>query len=127
MPPCRTCTPLSGADQSQPSMNTNTSLPAFTDPPGWTSHPPSPTLYHEEWIGPNSNGQVIAESYDLEPGQPVIEDTEGWHTIFNSGDKFYLWGRLGDEVEEFVEGDILVIVEAIRRDGLRGLERRGLG
>jgi hypothetical protein len=31
-----------------------------------------------------------------------MEDNNEWHTIFLSGDKFCLWGRLNDEVEEFL-------------------------
>jgi hypothetical protein len=73
----------------------------FTDHPGWTSNPSSPD-YQEEWIGAESEGQIIARFYGLQPGQPVMEDNNEWHTIFLSGDKFCLWGRLNDEVEEFL-------------------------
>ena len=48
---------------------------------------PTPSSYHEEWNGPNSDGQIIAQSHGLSPRQSVMEDKEGWHAIVKSGDK----------------------------------------
>lgn len=55
-----------------------------------------------------------------------MEDNDGWHTIFLSGDKFYIWGRLGNEVEEFVSQDIREITSSMCQSGLRELARRPL-
>ncbi|KAJ5377376.1 uncharacterized protein N7496_004785 [Penicillium cataractarum] len=97
----------------------------FTDPPGWNSSPSNP-LYHKEWIGADSEGQIIARSYGLQPGQPVMEDINGWHTIFLSGNTFYLWGRMGDEVQEFVPRDIREIASSMSQSGLQELARKPL-
>ncbi|KGO74288.1 hypothetical protein PITC_031390 [Penicillium italicum] len=94
----------------------------FTVPPGWTSTPPSP-VYHEEWEGIDSEGQIIARCYGLEPGQPVMEDDQAWVTIFRSGDKFYLWERMDDEVYEIVSRDIAEIAFVISQSELRELAR----
>jgi hypothetical protein len=77
-------------------------------------------------MGDDSEGQIIARSYGLKPGQPVMEDDNGWHTIFRSGNKFYLWGRMNDEVEEFVSQDICEIASSIARSGLKELARKPL-
>ncbi|CAP95690.1 hypothetical protein PCH_Pc21g07930 [Penicillium rubens Wisconsin 54-1255] len=55
---------------------------------------------------------------------PVMEDDDGWHTIFLSGNKFYLWGRMNDEVEEFVSQDIREIASSISQSPLRELARK---
>lgn len=55
-----------------------------------------------------------------------MEDNNEWHTIFLSGDKFCLWGRLNDEVEEFLSQDIREIVSSMSRSGLRELARKPL-
>jgi hypothetical protein len=55
-----------------------------------------------------------------------MEDNDGWHTIFLSDNKFYLWRRLNDEVEEFVSRDIHEIVSSIAQSGLRELARKPL-
>lgn len=55
-----------------------------------------------------------------------MEDDYGWHTIFLSGNKFYLWGRLNDEVEEFVSQDIREITSSMSQSGLKGLARKPL-
>ena len=77
-------------------------------------------------MGADSEGQLIARAYGLQPGQPVMEDNEGWHTIFRSCNKFYLWGRLNDEVEEFVSQDIREIASSISQSGLKELARKPL-
>lgn len=46
--------------------------------------------------------------------------------IFLSENKFYFWGRLNDEVEEFVSRDIREIVSLISQWGLRRLAGRPL-
>jgi hypothetical protein len=97
----------------------------FTVPSGWTSNPSSPHC-QEEWIGADSEGQLIAQAYGLQPGQPVMEDNNGWHTIFLSSNKFYLWGRMNDEVEEFVSQDIREIASLISQSGLKKLARKPL-
>ncbi|KAF9249939.1 hypothetical protein DTO013E5_6527 [Penicillium roqueforti] len=125
MPPSRISTPPSVAVSPVKSPTKTSALPPFTDPPGWTSNPSNP-LYQEEWIGADSEGQVIARDYGLQPGQPVMEDDYGWHTIFLSGNKFYLWGRLNDEVEEFVSQDIREITSSMSQSGLKGLARKPL-
>jgi hypothetical protein len=53
-----------------------------------------------------------------------MEDDDGWHTIFLSGNKFYLWGRMNDEVEEFVSQDIREIASSISQSPLRELARK---
>jgi hypothetical protein len=97
----------------------------FTVPPGWTSTPSSP-VYYEEWDGADSEGQTVARCYGLQPGQPVMEDNEAWTTIFLSGNKFYLWERMGDEVYEIVSQDIREIAFVISQSELRELARKPL-
>jgi hypothetical protein len=94
-------------------------------PPGWTSTPSSP-VYYEEWDGADSEGQTIARCYGLQPGQPVMEDNEAWTTIFLSGNKFYLWERMGDEVYEIASQDIREIAFVISQSELRELARKPL-
>ena len=48
-----------------------------------------------------------------------MEDNEAWTTIFLSGNKFYLWERIGDEVYEIVSQDIREIAFVISQSGLR--------
>lgn len=92
----------------------------FTIPPGWTSSPLSP-VYHEEWDGPDSEGQTIARCHGLQPGKPVMEDNEAWTTIFLSGNKFYIWDRMDDGIFEIVSQDICEIVRTISELELREL------
>ncbi|KAJ5912034.1 uncharacterized protein N7473_001337 [Penicillium subrubescens] len=95
-------------------------LPSFTIPPGWTSSPLSP-VYHEEWDGPDSEGQTIARCHGLQPGKPVMEDNEAWTTIFLSGNKFYIWDRMDDGMIEIVSQDICEIARTISESELREL------
>lgn len=55
-----------------------------------------------------------------------MEDNKGWSTIFLSGNKFYLWERIGDEVEEIVSQDIREIAFVISQSKLRELARKPL-
>lgn len=55
-----------------------------------------------------------------------MEDNNGWHTIFLSSNKFYLWGGMNDEVEEFVSQDIREIASLISQSGLKKLARKPL-
>ncbi|KOS43421.1 hypothetical protein ACN38_g5654 [Penicillium nordicum] len=65
-------------------------VPPFIAPPGWTTRPGSPR-FECEWDGVDSEGQKIARSYGLAPGRPLLEDDDASLTIFQSGDKLYLW------------------------------------
>jgi hypothetical protein len=94
----------------------------FAAPPGWTTNPASP-VYYEEWEGPESKGQRITRYYDLEPGRPIMEDDKAWKSIFQSGDRFYLWERIGYDVCETASRDIREIVRIISQTGLRELVR----
>ena len=55
-----------------------------------------------------------------------MEDNNEWHTIFLSSNKFYLWGRMNDEVEEFVSQDIREIASLFSQSGLKELARKPL-
>jgi hypothetical protein len=55
-----------------------------------------------------------------------MEDNKGWHPILISDNKFYLCGRMNDEVEEFVSQDIREIAALISQSGLRELARKPL-
>lgn len=55
-----------------------------------------------------------------------MEDNEAWTTIFRSGDKFYLWERMGDVVYEIVSQDIREIAFVISQSELRELARKPL-
>lgn len=56
-----------------------------------------------------------------------MEDKEAWRTIFQSGDKFYIWVRVGDEVYEIVGfQDIREIASVISQSGLNGLNTKPL-
>ncbi|KAL2819470.1 hypothetical protein BJX63DRAFT_382138 [Aspergillus granulosus] len=125
MPPSRTSTPPSVALLSAKSPEKGFGLPSFTAPPGWTASPSSP-VYYEEWDGADSEGQTIARRYGLQPGQPVMEDNEAWTTIFQSGDKFYIWERIGDEVCEIISRDIREIAFVMSQSELRELATKPL-
>ncbi|KAF3027981.1 hypothetical protein E8E15_003637 [Penicillium rubens] len=105
MPPSRISTPRSVA------------VSPVTSPTETSALPPSGQA-------PTPKVKIIARSYGLQPGQPVMEDDDGWHTIFLSGNKFYLWGRMNDEVEEFVSQDIREIASSISQSPLRELARK---
>lgn len=72
-------------------------------------------------MGDDSEGQSIARCYDLPPAQPVMEDKNGRTTIFQSGNKFYLWSRMCDGVEETVFQDIHEIASVIAQSQLTQL------
>jgi hypothetical protein len=90
----------------------------FRVPLSWTSSPLSP-VYYEGWDGADSEGQTIARCYGLQPGQPVMEDSDAWTTIFLTGDKFYLWEWIGDEVYKIISQDIREIALVISQSELR--------
>jgi len=53
-----------------------------------------------------------------------MEDKEAWTTIFQSGDKFYLWERIGDDVYEIVSRDISEITSMISRSQFGELAKK---
>lgn len=52
-----------------------------------------------------------------------MEDNEAVTAIFLSGDKFYLWERMGDEVYEIVSRDIRDIALVISQSDLRASQK----
>ncbi|KAJ5578119.1 uncharacterized protein N7459_007083 [Penicillium hispanicum] len=104
--------PNSSPTKSLPNPQPQTQPPSLlqlTVPPGWTISPDSPE-YKEDWEGRDPQIQTIARCYGLGPGIPIMEDAEGWTAIFQSGDKFHLWARMSNDVEEIAFQDIHEIV-----------------
>ncbi|OQD95800.1 hypothetical protein PENVUL_c101G07898, partial [Penicillium vulpinum] len=94
----------------------------FVIPPGWTTNSPSPA-YKEEWEGPESEDQTTARYFGLGPGRPIMEDDNDYETIFQSGDKFYLWDRMCDDVYGIFSRDINEVALLIAEKGLKELRR----
>ncbi|KAJ5972727.1 uncharacterized protein N7479_002645 [Penicillium vulpinum] len=99
------------------SLSQNAPLPIFTVPLGWTTNPVS-TVYKEEW-----EGQIMARCYVLEPRNPIMEDDNAYTTIFQSGDKLYLWERMCDDLYEISCRDIRELALTISDTKLRELHR----
>ncbi|KAJ5972726.1 uncharacterized protein N7479_002644 [Penicillium vulpinum] len=97
-------------------------LHQFVIPPGWTTNSPSPA-YKEEWEGPESEDQTTARYFGLGPGRPIMEDDNDYETIFQSGDKFYLWDRMCDDVYGIFSRDINEVALLIAEKGLKELRR----
>lgn len=55
-----------------------------------------------------------------------MEDDNDWVIIFRSGNKFYVWVRVGDEVDGILSQDIREIASEIARSDFRGLARKPL-
>lgn len=55
-----------------------------------------------------------------------MEDNRALTTIFQSGDKFYLWERMEDGVDEIASRDIREIALVISQTTLRELRREPL-
>lgn len=70
--------------------------------------------------------QTIARCYGIKSGQPVMEDNEALTTIFLSGDKFYIWERMDDELYEIVSRRIRDIAFVVSQSDLRELRSEPL-
>ncbi|PKY05503.1 hypothetical protein P168DRAFT_303293 [Aspergillus campestris IBT 28561] len=100
------------------------SIPVFTVPPGWTTDRADD--FYADWEDTNARGQTVAHAYGLGPGQPIMEDDDGLTQIFLSGNKFYLWDEMNDEIYEIVTQDIREIADVLGYGGQGGLNKRPL-
>ncbi|KAJ6151924.1 hypothetical protein N7497_006243 [Penicillium chrysogenum] len=91
-------------------------VPPFIVPPGWTARPGSPG-FECEWDGVNSAGQKIARGYGLAPGRPILEDDDASMTIFQSGDKLYIWDVVCHDVYEIASQDINEVARVLSQEG----------
>lgn len=55
-----------------------------------------------------------------------MEDDDGLTQIFLSGNKFYLWDEMNDEIYEIVSQDIREIAAVLGHGGQGGLNKRPL-
>lgn len=77
----------------------------------------------EEWDSPDGRGQVVARAFGLGPERPILEDEEGQTQIIQSGERFYMWDEMNDEIHEFACQDLGEIYHALHHGGLRKLDR----
>ncbi|KAJ5980987.1 hypothetical protein N7481_008285 [Penicillium waksmanii] len=96
----------------------HTPQPEYPVPPNWTDH-----KIEEEWDSPDGRGQVVTRAFGLGPGQPILEDEEGQTQIIQSGEKFYMWDEMNDEIYEFACQDLGEIYHALHNGGLQKLDR----
>ena len=55
-----------------------------------------------------------------------MEDDDGLTQIFLSGNKFYLWDEMNDEIYEIVSREIREIVDVLASGGQGGLNKKPL-
>ncbi|RHZ64608.1 uncharacterized protein CDV56_109384 [Aspergillus thermomutatus] len=106
---------------SPPKSGTWPPLPSFIAPPGWTTTPSGDT-FKDEWLGRNSEGQIIARCHGLGPARPIMEDLQAWTTMFQADGKFFVWGRMDDTVREILSRDLHEILSAMATGGLREVQ-----
>ncbi|KAJ5100720.1 hypothetical protein N7456_006772 [Penicillium angulare] len=100
-------------------------LPPMSAPEGWNIEP-STFLSQDDWDDCNSEGHVVARCYGLEGGRSVMEDHNGFTTIFESGDKLYLWARLNNEVYEMKARNLRDLIVAMSEPGGEGIRMQPL-
>lgn len=93
-------------------------------PEGW-SDDPEELDYDYEWAEDDSIGQDMARDLGAERGRPVLFNTRYDVLLFEAGGKFFTWTRIGNSVSEIIAPtDLNEILDALRREGLRGVKTR---
>lgn len=69
--------------------------------------------FYVDWETTEGRGRLVARAFGLGPGRAIIEDDYGVTQIFTSGDKFFPWDQINDEMFELLYRDLSENIELI--------------